>query len=201
MGVAGAELRPGFILITGLSGLLAGAASMALGEWLSVQSSRELYEHQIAIEREEIAAAPAEEIEELSLIYQSRGVEPDRAHQLAAQIMGDRTAALETLVREELGIDPEELGGSAWQAAGTSFFMFAAGAIVPVIPFVLLNGRAAIIGSVLFGTMGLFLVGAGITLFTGRSVIMSGARQVLLGLASAAVTYGIGHLLAVQLAG
>lgn len=199
MGVAGAELSNQSILITGMAGLLAGASSMALGEWLSVQSSRELYEHQIAIERDEIASVPEEETEELALIYQSRGVEESRARQLASQIMNDRANALDTLTREELGIDPTELGGSAWQAAITSFVMFAAGAIVPVLPFLFLEGHVAVIGSLACGAAGLFAIGASITLFTGRSVLASGARQVLFGLSAAAITYAIGTLIGVNL--
>ncbi len=127
MGVAGAALSGQTILITGLAGLLAGAFSMALGEWLSVQSSRELYEHQIAIEKDEIASIPQEEAEELALIYQSRGIQADQARHLAGQIMRDQESALDTLAREELGVDPHELGGSAWEAAITSFVLFAAG--------------------------------------------------------------------------
>ncbi len=201
MGVAGAELSRRSILITGVAGLLAGASSMALGEWLSVQSSRELYEHQLAIERREIESVPEEEAEELALIYQSRGVEEERARHLAAEIMSDRSSALDTLAREELGIDPSELGGSAWEAAITSFFMFAIGAIVPVLPFVALGGQSAVVGSVLCGAAGLFVIGAGITLFTGRSVLSSGVRQVVFGLSASAITYLIGRIIGVQLGG
>jgi vacuolar iron transporter family protein len=201
MGVAGAKLSSQSVLITGVAGLLAGASSMALGEWLSVQSSRELYEHQMAIEQNEIASVPDEEAEELVLIYQSRGLEEAQARQLATQIMSDRTSALDTLAREELGIDPSELGGSAWQAAIASFFMFAVGAIVPVLPFLAFTGQWAVVASVLCGTAGLFVIGAGITLFTGRSVLASGGRQVAFGLGAAAITYGIGRLIGVKLGG
>jgi len=201
MGVAGAELSNTAILITGLAGLLAGAISMALGEWLSVQSSRELYEHQIGIEQAEIASAPEEEAEELALIYQSRGVEAEQAQRMARQILRDETSALETLAREELGVDPGELGGSAWEAAFTSFFLFALGAIIPVIPFTFLEGMTAVVVSVAFSMVGLFLIGAGITLFTGRGVLFSGARQMAFGLAAAVVTYLIGRLIGVNLGG
>ena len=201
MGVAGAELSNTAILITGFAGLLAGAISMALGVWLSVQSSRELYEHQIEIEREEIANAPEEEIEELSLIYQARGIAAQEADNLARQIMGDEETALETLAREELGVNPEDLGGSAWEAANASFILFALGAIIPVIPFTFLSGLSAVITSALFSTVGLFVIGAGITLFTGKPVIFSGTRQVFFGLAAAAVTYLIGRLIGVNLGG
>jgi VIT1/CCC1 family predicted Fe2+/Mn2+ transporter len=199
--VAGAALSGDAILVTGLAGLLAGAFSMALGEWLSVQSSRELYERQIAIEQEEILANPAEEAEELALIYQARGLEEVESRALAARIIADEGSALETLAREELGIDPGELGGSAWEAAVTSFILFAAGAIIPVAPFALLRGAPAIAASLFLSTLGLFAIGAGITLFTGRSVLLSGARQVLFGLAAAAITFLIGRLIGVNISG
>jgi VIT1/CCC1 family predicted Fe2+/Mn2+ transporter len=174
---------------------------MALGEWLSVQSSRELYERQIAIEKEEIIANPAEEEEELALIYQARGLEEAESRALAKRILADEGSALETLAREELGIDPSELGGSAWEAAITSFILFAMGAVIPVAPFALLEGTPAIAVSLFLSTLGLFAIGAGITLFTGRSVLFSGVRQVLFGLAAAAITFLIGHLIGVSIAG
>lgn len=201
MGVAGAALSGSAILITGLAGLLAGACSMALGEWLSVQSSRELYQRQIEIERVEIANAPAEEAEELALIYQARGLDETQARTMAARIMQDEANALQTLAREELGIDPEALGGSAWEAAITSFLLFAVGAIIPVFPFMFLSGMMAVVTSLIFSTIGLFAIGAGITLFTGRSVLSSGGRQVLFGLAAAAITYLIGRLIGVNVGG
>ena len=201
MGVAGAELSGQAVLITGLAGLLAGAISMALGEWLSVQSSRELYEKQLRTEAEEIEAAPEEEMEELALIYQARGLDESAARQLAEQIMQNQDSALETLAREELRIDPTELGGSAWEAAITSFVLFALGAIIPVIAFFLLDGLAAVALSVALSIVGLFVIGAAITLFTGRSVWFSGTRQVLFGLAAAAITFLIGRLIGVSLAG
>jgi len=201
MGVAGAALANRSILVTGLAGLLAGASSMALGEWLSVQSSRELYQHQINIEKDEIEQAPEEEAEELALIYEARGIPEDQARSMAEKILEDKSTALETLAREELRVDPQELGGSAWEAAITSFILFAMGAIVPVIAFFFLDGIQAVIVSVLLSTVGLFVIGAGITLFTGRSVLFSGARQVGFGLAAAAITYLIGRLIGVNLGG
>lgn len=201
MGVAGAEMAGGTILVTGLAGLLAGAISMALGEWLSVQSSRELYKHQIAQETAEILADPHEEIEELTLIYQARGLSEEQARQLATQSLSDQQMAVATLAREELGINPEELGGSAWEAAITSFVLFAIGAIIPVIAYFFLSGLAAVAVSVGLSTLGLFAIGSAITLFTGRKVLYSGLRQVLFGLAAAAVTYAIGRLVGVSLAG
>jgi len=199
MGVAGAEVASSNILLTGLAGLLAGAISMALGEWISVQSSRELYERQIQTEREEIENDPEEEIEELILIYQSRGLSEELARPLATKLLGNPETALDTLARDELGIDPEELGGSAWEAAITSFLLFAVGAVIPVIPFFVLTGQAAVFTSAGISAVGLFLVGGVTTLFTGRPVLYSGMRQVLFGLLAAATTYSIGRLIGISL--
>jgi VIT1/CCC1 family predicted Fe2+/Mn2+ transporter len=201
MGVAGAALDNKSILIAGLAGLLAGAFSMALGEWLSVQSSRELYSHQIKIETEEIDQAPEEEAEELALIYEARGLPPDQSKQMATQILANRDSAIDVMAREELGIDPEELGGSAWTAAITSFILFAIGAIIPVSSFLFWSGTQAIIISIVFSTIGLFLLGTAITLFTGRSVIYSGLRIVIFGLLAASITFGIGRLIGVSIGG
>ena len=201
MGVAGANMASGDVLIAGLAGLLAGAGSMAMGEWLSVQSSRELYEHQIAIEKEEIAQNPAEEQEELALIYQSKGLSEERAKELAAKIMSDHSVTLDTLAREELGIDPEELGGSAWEAALTSFFLFAFGAVFPILPFFFLQGLTAVFTSLAVSAVGLFIIGAAITLMTGRNVFYSGFRQVLFGLGAAGLTYGVGKIIGVTVTG
>lgn len=201
MGVAGAELAGRGILITGLAGLLAGAGSMALGEWLSVQSSRELYERQIGIERDELAANPEEEAEELALIYQAKGLPEARARELAHSLLANKATALDTLAREELGIDPDELGGSAWEAALTSFFLFAVGAIIPVVPFIFSSGMTAVYISVVISALGLFGIGSAITLMTGRSIWFSGSRQVLFGLVAAGLTYGIGRLIGVSIGG
>lgn len=201
MGVAGASLPERGILITGLAGLLAGAGSMAMGEWLSVQSSRELYQRQIEVEREEIEQVPGEEAEELALIYQAKGLSEDQARALATRLIADERVALDTLAREELGIDPTELGGSAWEAAGFSFALFAAGAIIPVAPFLFLSGDAAILVSLALSALALFLIGAGITLLTGRGVLFSGTRQLLIGLGAAALTFAIGHVIGVAIAG
>ncbi|HEX6640618.1 MAG TPA: VIT1/CCC1 transporter family protein, partial [Thermoanaerobaculia bacterium] len=159
MGVAGAAMPERTILITGLAGLLAGAGSMALGEWLSVQSSRELYRHQLETEQAELLMAPEEEEEELALIYQARGLGEEQARAFAASMMSNPDTALDTLAREELGIDPEELGGSAWEAAITSFLLFSFGAIVPVLPFIFTNGRLALVLSVVCSAVALFTVG------------------------------------------
>jgi VIT1/CCC1 family predicted Fe2+/Mn2+ transporter len=201
MGVAGATLNNQTVLITGIAGLLAGAITMALGEWLSVQSSRELYHNQIAIEKEEIEQAPEEEAEELALIYEARGVEPEQARQIAKQILSNPNSALDTLAREELGVDPKELGGSAWQAAITSFILFAIGAIIPVVSFIFVSGMTAVYVSIGLSILGLFALGAAITLFTGKTVLFSGTRMVVFGLLAAAVTFGIGRLISVAVSG
>ena len=201
MGVAGAALSNKSILITGMAGLLAGAISMALGEWLSVQSSRELYQHQINIEAKEIETNPEEEAGELALIYQARGFEPEQARAMSAKIMEDRVGAIETLAREELSLDPKELGGSAWEAAITSFALFALGAIIPVSPFFFLHDMPAVIVSIGVSILGLFFIGAAITLFTGKPVVTAGIRQVLFGLAAAAVTFTLGKLIGGSLGG
>ena len=201
MGVAGADLAPRTILVTGLAGLLAGSLSMALGEWLSVQSARELYAHQIQIEREELLAFPAEEREELELIYRAKGLPPEQARALAERLVQEPGSALETLVREELAIDPEELGGSAWEAAAMSFMLFAIGAIVPVIPYFFAGGLLAAGLSLGLSALALFVIGAGITVVTGRNAVRSGLRQVLIGATAAAITFGVGRLVGIALIG
>lgn len=195
MGVAGAELASESILITGIAGLLAGAGSMALGEWISVQSSRELQEHQIEVERAELTEMPEEEREELVLIYEAKGIERPNAERLADRLLADREEALATLVREELGIDPGDLGGSAWTAAIASFALFAIGAVIPLISYVFLEGDSAIALSVALSAAGLFGLGAATALITGRGIVYSGMRQLLIGVAAAAITYGVGSLI------
>jgi vacuolar iron transporter family protein len=200
-GVAGADLSGRTILITGLAGLMAGAFSMALGEWLSVKSSRELYEHQIRTEADEIEAMPEEEAEELALIYEARGMGEKESRVLARRIITDPEAALDVMAREELGVDPAELGGSPWVAAFTSFALFALGAAVPVLPFILTSGSTAVATSLGLSALALFGLGAGVTLFTARPVLRSGLRQVIFGLAAAGVTYVIGRLIGVAITG
>ncbi len=196
MGVAGATGESEPVIIAGIAGLLAGSMSMALGEWLSVQSSRELYANQIEVERAEIEAFPAEEEEELRLLYEAKGLPEAEARMLASRIMsGDREVALDVMTREELGVDPDDLGGSAWVAAITSFVLFATGAFIPLIPFLVTGGPPAIIGAAVLSAIGLFALGAAITLLTGKDALHSGLRQVGFGLAAAAITFGIGALL------
>jgi VIT1/CCC1 family predicted Fe2+/Mn2+ transporter len=194
MGVAGADIGGRNILLTGLAGLLAGSLSMAMGEWLSVQSARELYAHQIDIEQAELEAFPEEEAEELVLIYRSKGIADEQARALADRLVGDPQIALDTLAREELSIDPAELGGSAWVAASTSFVLFALGAIIPVFPYFFASSSIAVVLSIVLSALALFAIGAGITIITGTSALRSGLRQVAIGVAAAAVTYGIGSL-------
>ncbi|WP_067735244.1 VIT1/CCC1 transporter family protein [Novosphingobium naphthalenivorans] len=194
MGVAGAASNQQALLLTGLAGLVAGACSMAMGEWLSVTSSRELYSSQIETEAEELREVPEEEKEELILIYQAKGIAEPQARALAERLLNDQSTALDTLAREELGIDPDELGGSAWTAAGWSFVLFSAGAIVPVAPFLALSGQPALITSLAASGAALAAIGAGTSLFTGRSALFSAVRQLMIGLAAAGVTYGAGAL-------
>jgi len=195
MGVAGASQGGHAVLIAGMAGMLAGALSMAIGEWLSVQSARELFAHQVTVEREELLAVPDEEEEELTLIYRSKGLTAQQARLMSKSIIqGELGRAVDTLAREELGIDPQELGGSAWVAAFTSFFLFALGAIVPVSPFIFASGMPAVVASIVISAVALMLVGAAITVVTGSSVLRTGGRQVMLGLVAAAVTFGLGAL-------
>ena len=201
MGVAGAAVNDRTILLTGLAGLAAGACSMAMGEWLSVNSARELAQKQIAIEKAELQQAPEEEIEEMALIYEAKGLPPAQAQALARQMMANKDIALDTLVREELGIDPDELGGSAWTAAASSFLLFSLGAIFPVAPFLFLQGSAAVAASLVASGVALALIGAGTSLFTGRGVPFSAVRQLVIGYVAAGITYAIGMLAGVTLAG
>lgn len=201
MGVAGAAVSNNTILLTGIAGLMAGAISMALGEWLSVQSSRELNQRQIDLEMEELEASPEEEKKELVLLYQAKGMNIEEAKKLADKAFESPETAIDAIIKEELGIDKQELGGSAWEAAIASFLLFSIGAIIPLYPFMILDGQNAILLSIGSSIIGLFGIGAAITLLTGKSILFSGFRQVAFGLAAAAVTYGIGSLIGVSLAG
>ena len=201
MGVAGASSGQKEVLLTGLAGLLAGALSMSLGEWISVQSSKELSENQMELEMEELETNPEGEERELALIYLAKGIEEEQAKKMAKDIMGNKELAHQMLVREELGIVPEDLEGSAMEAAIFSFLLFAIGAIIPVIPFFFMGGTKAVLWSAGLSALGLFGIGGAITLFTGKSVWVSGMRQVMFGLAAAAVTFGIGKLIGVSVIG
>ena len=194
MGVAGAGVASKDILVTGVAGLIAGACSMAMGEWISVQSSRELSAKELAIEQRHIATESEVEQAELALVYEQKGLHPSEARKVAERLSADPETALDTHAREELGIDPEELGGSPWVAAGMSFVLFVLGAIVPIVPFAVLSGTTAVVTALALSALGLFGIGAAITLLTGRSVLASGSRQLAFGAAAFAVTYGIGAL-------
>lgn len=196
MGITGTGATHHTLVLAGLAGLLAGACSMALGEWMSVRSASELAEREIAVERDELEQRPQEEIDELRLIYEAKGLEEGQARRLAEQLLQNRGTALDTLAREELGIDPGDLKGSPLQAAGWSFLLFASGAIVPLLPYLLAHERLALPLSLAVSAAGLFAIGGAITLFTGRSVLRTGIRQVLLGGLAAGITYGAGHLVA-----
>ena len=199
MGVAGATGGNHSVMLAGIAGLLAGALSMALGEWISVKSSQELYENQMAIEMEEIETNPEGEEKELALIYMAKGIPEDQANNMASEIMKDKNHAHKVLVKEELGINVDELEGSAIEAALYSFFLFTIGGLIPLLPFIFLSGIHAIILSVITSTIGLFLIGASITLFTGKNFWYSGFRMVFFGLIAAAITYGIGDLIGVAI--
>ena len=201
MGIAGATSGQSEVLLAGLAGLLAGALSMALGEWISVKSSQELYENQMDLEMEELETNPEGEEKELALIYITKGIPEAQAIQMAKEIMLDKGQAHEILVREELGINVDEMKGSAMEAAVTSFVLFAVGAILPVIPFFFIGGMMAILFSATLSAIGLFIIGAAITLFTGKNVLFSGFRQVAFGLIAAAITFGIGHFIGISIAG
>ncbi|HYL41310.1 MAG TPA: VIT1/CCC1 transporter family protein [Candidatus Binatus sp.] len=201
MGVAGAASGQGhFVLLAGIAGMLAGSFSMAAGEYVSMQSQRELFERQIALERAELEAMPSEEEAELAGVYRAKGFSPSEAATIARRMFQDPEQALDTLVREELGLDPDELG-SPWGAAAGSFGAFAVGAFVPVLPYLLTTGGAAFPASLGLSIAALFGVGAGVSLLTGRSPLASGARQVAIGAAAAAVTYLVGLVIGVSVAG
>ncbi len=199
MGVAGAGAASKIVLLTGLAGLVAGACSMALGEWLSVTNARELAQTQIGKEAEEIEQTPAAEEHELALIYQAKGMPKEDAQRVAANIMTNKQGALDTLAREELGIDMTELGGNPWSAAATSFALFAAGAIFSVVPFFWLKGHWAIGASVVASGLVLCVVGMLTSLFNGRGAWYSAVRQLLFGCIAAGVTYGVGAALGTSL--
>ena len=200
MGVAGAGSGATAVLLTGLAGLVAGALSMALGEWLSVTNARELAHTQMAKEAEELEQTPEAETKELALIYQAKGIARDQAWLIARKVMENRETALDTLAREELGIDPAELGGNPWSAAAVSLLLFALGAIFPVIPFAWLDGVPAIALSILLSLLGLGVVGMITALFNGRSFGFSALRQVAFGGLAAAITFGVGSLFGASLA-
>jgi VIT1/CCC1 family predicted Fe2+/Mn2+ transporter len=197
LGVAGAGVAGGYVLTTGVAGLLAGALSMAAGEYVSVRSQREMYEYQIALEREELAEYPQEEAEELALIYHARGVDLQKAREVSQALLANPQQALDVLAREELGLNPDDLG-SPWRAAITSFITFAAGAALPLLPFLMgLAGTRAVLGVAGLTLAALFGVGLGLSLFTGRHALRGALRMVLIGGGAGAVSYLVGRALGV----
>jgi vacuolar iron transporter family protein len=192
MGVAGAAVEPGIILLTGVAGLLAGAFSMAAGEFISMLSQKEMFEHQISQERDELERYPAEEAEELALIYAARGIPLEEARNITTKLIANPEQALDTLAREELGLNPDDLG-SPIGAAVSSFIAFCLGASLPLIPFLFGLSQGVLIAAALSGTA-LFVVGAVLSLFSGKSALLGGARMLLIGSAAAAATYFIGSL-------
>ena len=199
MGMAGATSDNALILLSGTAGLIAGAFSMAAGEYVSVRSQREMYEYQIGLEKEELDQYPEEEAEELALIYEARGLPREEAVRLGKSLIADPEPALKTLAREELGLNPDDLG-SPWGAALFSFISFGAGAAIPLLPFIFASGTTSLIVAIALSGAALFAVGATLSLFTGRGAAYSGARMLAIGAAAGTFTYLIGGLLGVTLA-
>src|SRR5918992_6132790 len=200
MGFAGADASPEYILLAGVAGLLAGSFSMAAGEYVSVRAQRELFEQQIAMEQQELEMSPKEEEEELSLIYQAKGIPEREAAMLARRIISNPKTAIDTLAREELGLNPAELG-SPRTAAVSSFLAFVVGALFPVLPYLFTSGQGAWFASGLFSCFALFGVGAMISIFTAKGPWISGLRMLGIGLMASAITYGAGWLFGVSVAG
>jgi VIT1/CCC1 family predicted Fe2+/Mn2+ transporter len=191
MGVAGATTDGRMVIFAGLAGLLAGAFSMAAGEWISMTSQRELFERQVEIARERFHSRPDVQEAELAALYERKGIPGPEAGRLAACLMADPDVALDTKTREELGLDPDELG-SPWAAALGSLLSFTAGAAVPLAPFFVLNGALAVIAAVVSSAVALAAVGAGVSLATGRRTVVCAVRQVAAGAAAAGVTFVVG---------
>ena len=198
LGIAGANPDPHVVLLAGVAGMAAGAFAMAAGEYVSVRSQRELFEYQIGLERDELDEYPEAEAQELALIYAAKGLPVKEAKRLADRLVADPEHALDTLAREELGLNPEELG-SPWGASISSFLSFAAGALLPLAPFLLAPGPQALPFAIGITAVALFTVGALLSLFTGRNALHSGARMLLLGSLAGAVTYAIGRLAGVAI--
>ncbi len=196
LGVAGASPGAGVVRLAGLAGLIAGAVSMSAGEYVSMKAQNELLQRELDIERRELRRNPHVETVELTQIYQSRGVDPDRARQLAEDMMRDPDVALETHAREELGIDPNQLG-SPEGAAVASFVAFAVGALVPLLPWFFGSGVAATVSSVALGFVACAVVGASLARFTGKSTLFSATRQVVIATIAGGVTFLIGNLVGV----
>lgn len=193
MGVAGAAAESRFVVVAGVAGLLAGAFSMAAGEYVSMKVQRELFERLLHLEAHEIATEPEEEHEELMKIYQERGFPPELARQVTEVVMQDPKVALETHAREELGLDPTQLGSPSG-AAISSFLTFGVGALVPLLPFLFASGTAAVVAAIAASGVALFAVGAAMSLLTGRNPLLSGGRMLLVGGVAASITFAVGRL-------
>ena len=197
MGFAGSGASRSTVLLAGVAGLLAGSFSMAAGEYVSMAGQREMFEREIALERSELEEKPEEELEELVLIYRAKGLPTAQAREIAERIMSDREVALDTLAREELGLDPDELG-SPWSAAISSLVAFAIGALVVVLPYLVAGGSAAFVTAVVLALVAMAVVGASIGVLNGRSPVRSALRQVVVGALAAGVTYGVGSLIGIH---
>lgn len=198
MGVAGATTEASFIVLAGVSGLLAGAFSMAAGEYVSVRAQRDIYERELDVERAELEEVPHQEAAELAMIYRDKGFSREEATAVAERIISNPEVALETLAREELGLDPGQLG-SPWAAAISSFIAFALGALVPVLPHMLASGTLAFALSIGISGGMLLSVGALIAILTGKNGVGGGLRMLLVGAAAASITFGIGNLVGVAI--
>lgn len=197
MGFAGSGSSRSAILLAGVAGLLAGSFSMAAGEYVSVSSQREMYEREIALEARELEEKPEEERDELALLYRAKGLSREEARSVADTIMQDKEAALDTLAREELGLDPDELG-SPWAAAASSLFAFAVGALVVVLPYLVGGGTAALVAAVVLSLLAMVVVGASLGAMNGRAPLRSAVRQVVVGTLAAVITFGVGRLIGVS---
>lgn len=194
LGIAGANANQHFIVLAAVAGLLAGACSMAAGEYISVRSQREVFEYQIAIEKQELEEYPEEEMEELSLIYQARNIPKPEADALAKLMIDNPETGLNTLAREELGLNPEDLV-SPYGAMISSFLSFAFGAFIPLIPFLCGNYSANLMVSMALTAITLFGVGSILSLFTNRNPIFLGLRMLTVGSIAGGITFFIGHLI------
>jgi len=197
MGVAGAAPEPGVIVLAGIAGLIAGAFSMGVGEYISVQSQRELLEYQLRFQRHQLETVPEQERRILAEIYQRRGFSVPESEHFVDSIFEDFEAATRLLIFEEVGLDERSIG-SAWQAAVGSFMAFTVGAAIPLAPYLLVGGAAAFFSSLAFSLLALFALGLGISRLTRRAPLPTALRQVILGGTAAAVTYVVGSLVGIQ---
>jgi VIT1/CCC1 family predicted Fe2+/Mn2+ transporter len=197
MGFAGSGASRSTVLLAGVAGLLAGSFSMAAGEYVSMAGQREMFQREIALERIELEEKPEEELEELVLIYRAKGLPTAQAREVAGRIMSNREVALDTLAREELGLDPDALG-SPWSAAISSLLAFAVGAFVVVLPYLVAGGTGAFVAAVVLALLALTAVGATIGMLNGRSPVRSALRQVVVGVLAAGVTYGVGAAIGIN---